>query len=141
MFSFPEAASWLGARLDSEDPTQRPSGVSIDARTLKPGELFIALRGPVRDGHAYLGDAFRKGASGAVISDTWDERDANYRNLLCVPDPQRGLGVLAAHYFSRHKVPLVGVTGSVGKTTTRTTPDSDCLWPIWKSARQTPKTP
>ncbi|MDP3919892.1 MAG: UDP-N-acetylmuramoyl-tripeptide--D-alanyl-D-alanine ligase [Candidatus Omnitrophota bacterium] len=119
MFSFHEAASWLGARLDLEDSTKRPAGVSIDTRTLQPGDLFIALQGPARDGHDYLDDAFQKGASGAVVSDKWDARNANYKNLLCVTDPEKGLGLLASQYFSRHKVPLVGVTGSIGKTTTK----------------------
>ena len=66
------------------------SGISIDSRTLKPGDLFIALRGPNFDGHDFIGDAFERGASGSLIS----SKPANFINsekLILVEDTYEGL--------------------------------------------------
>ena len=66
------------------------SGISIDSRTLKPGDLFIALRGPNFDGHDFIGDAFERGASGSLIS----SKPTNFINsekLILVEDTYEGL--------------------------------------------------
>lgn len=90
------------------------SGVSTDTRTLKKGDLFFALKG-TRDGHGYLQDAFAKGAGGAVVSEVKNVTE----NVICVPDTLKALGDLASHWRARFSIPVVAITGSNGKTTTK----------------------
>jgi UDP-N-acetylmuramoyl-tripeptide--D-alanyl-D-alanine ligase len=90
------------------------SGISIDTRTLKPGDLFVALR-DVRDGHDFVAEAMAKGAAGAMVS-----RDVPRAGpLLRVDDTLVGLTRLAEFARARSRAKIVAVTGSVGKTTTK----------------------
>lgn len=91
------------------------SGFSIDSRTLRPGELFIALKGERTDGHLFLEEAFRRGASGALVS-----RDVeNFHNIIKVEDTAAALWELARRWRDRFNIPIIGITGSAGKTTTK----------------------
>jgi UDP-N-acetylmuramoyl-tripeptide--D-alanyl-D-alanine ligase len=90
------------------------SGVSIDTRTLVAGDLFIALK-DARDGHDFVAAALAKGAAAALVSRIPDGMKADPR-LLIVPDVQKGLEGLARFARARAKARVVGVTGSVGKT-------------------------
>lgn len=101
---------------------------SIDTRTLQPGDLFVALPGTNSDGHTYLPQAFQQGASGALVSD--HEALATLRPeassagqgspcLLNVADPLRALQTIAHACREKHPVPLLGITGSNGKTTVK----------------------
>jgi UDP-N-acetylmuramoyl-tripeptide--D-alanyl-D-alanine ligase len=123
VFSFPEAARALGIRLELAEGSLRIAGVSIDSRSLGQGELFVALPGARADGHAFLGDVFGRGAAGAVISKKYfhlaKDKLARLRNLLPVDDPAEALGTLAAAYRARFHLRAIGITGSVGKTTTK----------------------
>jgi UDP-N-acetylmuramoyl-tripeptide--D-alanyl-D-alanine ligase len=94
------------------------SGVSIDTRTLSPGDLFVALEGPNRDGHAFVAQALEKGAAGALVSraPAGVERAAG---LVLVDDTQAGLEGLGRFGRERADARIVGVTGSVGKTGTK----------------------
>jgi len=90
--------------------------VCTDTRTLQPGQLFVALRGETFDGHAYLAQAAQAGAVGAVVA----QRDPNVDiPQVCVGDTLAALGHLGAAWRQRHRLPLVAVTGSNGKTTTK----------------------
>ncbi len=93
------------------------TGVSTDTRTLRPGELFVALRGPHADGHAFLADALRRGAPAALCVQAVGNLSTE-APLVQVVDPLQALGALAAYYRRRLPVTVVGITGSVGKTTT-----------------------
>ena len=97
------------------DTDTRITGVSTDTRTLQPGDLFFALIGESSEGHKFLADALVKGASGVVVSRKVEARSLAIR----VDDTLRALGDLAAYYRSKFDPIVVGVTGSVGKTTTR----------------------
>jgi UDP-N-acetylmuramoyl-tripeptide--D-alanyl-D-alanine ligase len=91
------------------------TGVSIDTRTLAPGDLFVALRGENDDGHRFVTDALAKGAAGAMV-----HRDiAGASHLLRVDDTLAALTRLGAYARTRFGGRLVAVTGSVGKTTTK----------------------
>jgi UDP-N-acetylmuramoyl-tripeptide--D-alanyl-D-alanine ligase len=92
-------------------------GVSIDSRTLRPGELFVALRGHT-DGHAHVGAALARGAACAMV-DHVPEGMADEPRLLQVRDTLAGLTDLGAAGRARFTRPVVAVTGSVGKTTTK----------------------
>jgi len=89
-------------------------GLSIDTRTLKPGDLFVALQGDNRDGHAFVGAAFAAGAGAALVS-----RAVDGGPLLTVGHTQRGLEDLARAARARSNAKVIAVTGSAGKTTTK----------------------
>jgi UDP-N-acetylmuramoyl-tripeptide--D-alanyl-D-alanine ligase len=94
------------------------NGVSIDTRTLAPGDLFVALLGDGRDGHAFVADALAKGAAGAMVHDETSQAEP----VLRVDDTLAGLarlGGFARARFGESDGRLVAVTGSVGKTTTK----------------------
>lgn len=91
------------------------SGWSIDSRTLQPGDLFFALRGPNHDGHHHVAEALERGAAGAVVERT--QVDAG--RLLVVPDTLQALQQLAAWARATWGGQVIGVTGSAGKTTTK----------------------
>lgn len=96
----------------------RATGVSIDSRTLVPGDLFIAIRGDHQDGHAYLANAFERGAAAAVVSEIPEGPLAD-RPLLVVDDTFMALNALGAAARNRSKAHIAAVTGSVGKTSTK----------------------
>ncbi|HEY5639600.1 MAG TPA: UDP-N-acetylmuramoyl-tripeptide--D-alanyl-D-alanine ligase [Dehalococcoidia bacterium] len=86
----------------------------IDSREAAEGDLFFALRGENHDAHDFVPDAFRSGAAGAVVS---RPVEAEERAVFHVSDPLSALQRLAAFWRGRHDVRVVGITGSVGKTT------------------------
>ncbi len=93
------------------------TGVSIDSRTTSAGALFVAVRGPRFDGHDFLAEAAARGARAALV-----EREAKAPAglpLVRVADTTKGLGELARHVRRQAGLPVVAVTGSVGKTTTK----------------------
>ena len=89
-------------------------GVSCDTRTIKPGELFVALRGYKTDGHKYIDEARARGAAAVVAEEGED--------TLLVPDSRAALAVLSANWFGHpvRDLAVIGVTGTNGKTTTTT---------------------
>ena len=93
------------------------SGVSIDTRSLQPGDLFVALQA-ARDGHEFVAQAFERGAAAALVSHVPDgvRPDAP---LLIVPDVLQALVALGQAARARTKARVVAITGSVGKTSTK----------------------
>jgi len=96
-------------------------GISTDTRTLVPGNLFIALTGSRFDGHACLAAAAEKGACGLLIRSDWPllEREALALPVIGVPDTLRAMGDIAHAWRRRFSLPVVTITGSSGKTTTK----------------------
>ncbi|PYN18165.1 MAG: UDP-N-acetylmuramoyl-tripeptide--D-alanyl-D-alanine ligase, partial [Candidatus Rokuibacteriota bacterium] len=94
------------------------TGVSIDSRGLGVGEAFFAIRGYRLDGHAFLGEAASRGAACLVVHALHDDVPANVP-LVLVEDTTKALGALAAYHRARFSMPVVAVTGSNGKTTTK----------------------
>ena len=93
------------------------NGVSIDTRTLQPGDLFVALK-DARDGHDFVAQALTKGAAAALVSHR-PEGVATDTPLLIVPDVLQALEKLGTFARARTRAKVVGVTGSVGKTSTK----------------------
>src|SRR5687768_5045109 len=93
-------------------------GVSIDSRTIKPGDLFIALTGPNFDGHAYAAKALAAGAAAVLVSHRPDDIAAN-APILLVEDTFAALQDLGSVARLRGKAKIIAVTGSVGKTSTK----------------------
>jgi UDP-N-acetylmuramoyl-tripeptide--D-alanyl-D-alanine ligase len=93
-------------------------GVSIDTRTLKPGMLFFALSGEHSDGHNFVDQAFKQGACGAVVKPDSSTFKENNR-LFKVDEPLKALQDIATVYRKKFEFPVIAVTGSNGKTTTK----------------------
>ena len=93
-------------------------GVSIDTRTLKPGDLFVAIRGVAADGHTYAAQALQKGAA-AVVVDRGFAAIPGDAPCLRVADTTQALEALGRAARARSKARVVAVTGSVGKTGTK----------------------
>ncbi|MFZ1986433.1 MAG: UDP-N-acetylmuramoyl-tripeptide--D-alanyl-D-alanine ligase, partial [Desulfatitalea sp.] len=103
----------------------RFSGVAIDSRTIAADELFVAIRGATHDGHAFIDKMVAKGVKGIVVQadaeaalhhDQWRGQGVA---CFAVADTTRALGALAAYQRGRARIPVVAITGSNGKTTTR----------------------
>ena len=94
------------------------SGLSIDTRTLQAGDMFIALVGDVTDGHLYLEAAMQAGASCCLVSEL-PENSLLTAPLIFVPDTLIALQALGRHRRTAVTNPIIGVTGSVGKTGTK----------------------
>jgi len=100
------------------------AGVATDTRDLHPGSVFVAIGGEHFDGHRFVSDAFRGGAVAALVQhDRVDDLSSDAvdatQPLLAVDDPLRALGRIARHYRRGFTGPVVGVTGSAGKTTAK----------------------
>jgi UDP-N-acetylmuramoyl-tripeptide--D-alanyl-D-alanine ligase len=113
------SAAVNGVVLGSEN--SEVYGVSTDSRTIEPGELFIPLRGDRFDGHEYISGAFQRGVR-VFLADR--QRAAALElppesTCVTVPDTLRALGELAAFHRNRFSLPVIGITGSNGKTTTK----------------------
>jgi len=91
------------------------TGVSTDTRTLRPGDLFVALKGPRADGADFIPEAFRRGAVAALAARVPGLPPGP---VVVVVDPLAALGALARSYRRTLELTVIGVTGSVGKTTT-----------------------
>ncbi|WP_234051133.1 MULTISPECIES: UDP-N-acetylmuramoylalanyl-D-glutamyl-2,6-diaminopimelate--D-alanyl-D-alanine ligase [unclassified Xanthobacter] len=100
-------------------PVGDVSGISIDSRTLKPGDAFFAIMGENSDGHDYVERAIAAGAALAVVARDKADRFGPDAPLLLVDDVLGGLTALACAARARSRAGIVAVTGSVGKTTTK----------------------
>ena len=109
-----EAAAATGGTLQGDWSV---AGVSIDTRTLEPGDLFVALTA-ARDGHDFVAQALEQGAGAALVSRVPDDVPAG-APLLIVDDVLKGLEALGAAARARTTARVVAVTGSVGKTSTK----------------------
>ncbi len=121
LMTLDEIARALGARRAADIAPMQVTGVSTDTRTLRPGDLYVAIRGERFDGHDFVPDAFNAGAVGCVTShDTAAAGEVSRPNcVLRVADTVEALGRLAAHHRQHTTAPVVAVTGSNGKTTTK----------------------
>jgi UDP-N-acetylmuramoyl-tripeptide--D-alanyl-D-alanine ligase len=95
------------------------SGLSIDSRSIAPGEAYFAIKGDVHDGHAFVAAALQAGAALAVVETAQRGKFANDAPLLVVNDVLAGLVDLARAARARLEAQVIAVTGSVGKTSTK----------------------
>lgn len=114
-------AHWSGGKLLRGNPVELVGGISTDSRSVRPGELFLALSGLRFDGHDFAEAALRQGAGGVIlarvvpgIDDRWADR-----SLILVKDTLRALSGLARGYRALFDLAAIAVTGSNGKTTTK----------------------
>ncbi len=97
------------------------NGVAIDSRQVQPGWVFIAIRGTQTDGHKFIAAAIAAGAA-AVVCEEWNAGESTGATLIKVKDSAAAAGTIAHNFYDKpsHKVRLVGVTGTNGKTTIAT---------------------
>jgi UDP-N-acetylmuramoyl-tripeptide--D-alanyl-D-alanine ligase len=117
VFSYRQIAETVGGVWSGACPEGAPAGFRIDSREVHPDDLFFALQGTRTDGHHFVAEALRRGASAAVVRDAAALPDDGAG--IVVPDPLRALRDLAAAWRGRIVAPLVALTGSNGKTTTK----------------------
>lgn len=107
--------------LGNASPCGNPTGdiafITTDSRRVKPGCLFVAVRGTQADGHAFLDEAYKRGARTFVTEEPYQRDDAF---SLSVPDTREALALLAAAFYNEptRRLKLIGITGTNGKTTT-----------------------
>jgi UDP-N-acetylmuramoyl-tripeptide--D-alanyl-D-alanine ligase len=121
---FQDILETTGAVLLGGDPKAPIRGISTDSRSIAPGEAFLALEGPNYDGNRFAPDALRRGASGLLLRGTRADASAIRLPSTNAPvalheAPRRALADLAAWHRGRLDAPVVGITGSCGKTTTK----------------------
>lgn len=115
---------WTGAELVSGDPSSNIINFSTDTRTIKKGDFFIPLSGENYDGHHFISQAVAKGAGGFVYSYPFDElKELRKKNtgiiVLSCSDTLAFLKDVAKNYIREFQTINIGITGSVGKTTTK----------------------
>ena len=120
MFRIKEITKAVSGQLLSGNPKLRIAGVSLDSRTIKANELFIAIKGNHFDGHNFIQEAIRKGAKaiiGTVNSSQFTVKEKVA--YIKVTDTRSALADLARFHRQRFNIPIIAITGSNGKTTTK----------------------
>jgi UDP-N-acetylmuramoyl-tripeptide--D-alanyl-D-alanine ligase len=113
--------------LLTQEPKGRFRGVETDSRAVKPGDLFVALQGENFDGHEFIGQAWQKGAKGVVVEETRvgnvlkirQKRNQDSLAVFGVAKTLRAYQDLAQFHRARFSIPVIAITGSNGKTTTK----------------------
>lgn len=116
MFDLDRIARIVGGEYSGRHRNSALSGVSTDSRQILPGSLFIPLRGKRFDGHDYLGQAVQNGAAACLSEEVIEGLSVP---VVRVADTLRALGDIAAAWRLQLRGPLIGITGSAGKTTTK----------------------
>ena len=114
-----QIAYFAGISLSSGDGTVVINKVSTDSRTIKPGEVFVALRGENFDGHDFVETVAKSGATGALVDANWNGNVPNNFVLLRAADPLQAYQALAANYRKSLTLKVLAITGSNGKTSTK----------------------
>ncbi len=115
-------ADWLSAHLPNGSGSEMVQGVSTDTGTLQPGDLFVALRGAQFDAHEFLEDVREAGAVAAVVEAGHPVLTSSALEgwpLIVCDDTRHALGTLGQAWRARYDLPVVAITGSNGKTTTK----------------------
>jgi len=114
-----QIAQFAEASLSSGDGSAMIDKLSTDSRTLKRGELFVALRGENFDGHDFVQAAAKAGAAGAIVESNWRGKVPETFGLVRAKDTLQTYQQLAANYRKSLALKVVGITGSNGKTSTK----------------------
>jgi len=114
-----QIAQFAGASLSSGDGTAVINKVSTDSRTIKPGELFVALRGENFEGHDFVAASAKAGGTGALVDLKWVGNVPNNFALLRATDTLQAYQTLAANYRRSLAMKVLAITGSNGKTSTK----------------------
>ena len=121
-----------GGRLLAGDPSVTVTGMDIDSRTVKPGDLFVAIVGERVDAHRFVPQVIESGVRGVLITEEDACPEGTDACIVLVPDAVKAMQQIGKWYLDAIDVRRVGVTGSVGKTTTR-----DMIYHILKEKYRT----
>jgi UDP-N-acetylmuramoyl-tripeptide--D-alanyl-D-alanine ligase len=117
--SISQIAELAGARISSGDGNVVVDKISTDSRTVKPGELFVALRGDNFDGHKFVEAVAKAGAAGAIVDLAWKGKVPDSFAVLQADDTLRAYQNLAANYRKSLPLKVIAITGSNGKTSAK----------------------
>jgi UDP-N-acetylmuramyl pentapeptide synthase len=117
LFKIEEVLEATGGTLVREGARDSFTGVLTDSRKLAPGCLFVAIKGANFDGHDFVEEAVKQGASGVVVEHRVSISGS--ASVVQVDDTLKALGKLAGYHRRRFDVPVIALTGSNGKTTTK----------------------
>jgi UDP-N-acetylmuramoyl-tripeptide--D-alanyl-D-alanine ligase len=117
--SISQIAKLARANQESGDGKASVERISSDSRTIKKGELFVALRGENFDGHKFVEDVAKNGAAGAIVDLKWKGKVANTFAILRADDTLLAYQHLAANYRKSLPLKVLAITGSNGKTSTK----------------------
>jgi UDP-N-acetylmuramoyl-tripeptide--D-alanyl-D-alanine ligase len=116
-FSLAQLAHCVRGELRGKDVAVKR--ISTDTRTLQPGDLFVALSGENFNGNTFVSQAKLNGAIAAIVSEDISEDISKDLPIILVKDTTQALGQIAAMHREHFSLPMIGITGSMGKTTTR----------------------
>ncbi len=119
-----DIAKEIGAKLSGPDGALGP--ITIDSRKVVPHDIFIALKGENHDGHDFIGDSITNGASCVIASRAPQTQAEKSISFLQVKDTTIALGEIASIYRRHYPIPMVGLTGSCGKTSVKGMIESIC---------------
>ncbi len=119
MLTLEEICRATGGKLIGSSPSLPITSFHFDTRQILPGAMFIAITSGSRDGHLFIADAKANGAAAILISDERYLQDESGLAYVLVKDTQLAFGEIARYYRTRLSIPIVAVTGSNGKTTTK----------------------
>ena len=102
-----------------EQDLDQITGVSIDTRSIKKGDMFFALKGENFDGNAFVDEAIQKGASMCIANKSAEVQESNRHKVIFVKNVVDSLNTLAVHRRASLKGKVIGITGSIGKTSTK----------------------
>lgn len=114
---YSEIAEITGGQFICRGKNDTASGITTDSRKISEGDLFIPLVGARFDGHDFIMSSLQAGASGSLTS--VDVRPVEGKTIIKVEDTLKALSAIAGHYREKFRIPFVGITGSVGKTSTK----------------------
>src|SRR4029453_4605336 len=117
--SISQIADLAGAKLEQGEGKVSVERISIDSRTIKKGELFVALRGENFDGHKFVGDVAKNGAAGAVVDLKRKDKAPKSFAIIRAEDSLLAYQNLATNYRKSLPIKVLGITGSNGKTSTK----------------------
>jgi len=124
-FTARELAEITGGDIISGSPKTRFRGVSIDSRKISRGGLFIAIKGEKKNGHLFVEEAIEKGSAAVLLSERESQIKRFLRNrgplstVIKVPDSLRALQDLAGYQREKYDIPVIGITGSNGKSSVK----------------------
>jgi len=114
-----QIAALSGAKLEQGDGKISVERISTDSRTIKNGELFVALRGENFDGHKFVEATAKAGAAGAIVDSKWNGKVPTNFAIIRAEDTLRAYQTLAANYRKSLSIKVLAITGSNGKTSTK----------------------
>ena len=118
LYSWQEFYRWLDVQQENSENEKKITGVAVDSREVKPGNVFFALSGQKTNGHCYLEDVAKKGALAAVVEKSYQGPSFGLR-LIRVNHPLEALQAAAKKRLQETSVKVIAVTGSLGKTSTK----------------------